>query len=140
MPKVYSQGSFDILHKGHINLLKKCKKLAGNNGSVVVSLLSDASYEKYRGYKPTVPFESRKAVLESLKFVDKVIEGDNTNTRMELISEMPDFIVVGSDWATKDIYLQYDLSPEWFEENNITLLFFPYTKDVSSTQLKKGVK
>lgn len=136
--KVYTQASMDILHKGHINLLKKCRKLAGD-GEVVVSLISDEAYEKYRGYKPALNFDNRYAVVSSFRYVDKVFRGDPGNTQNELLREKPDFIVLGTDWVAKDPYAHYGVTPEWLEGYGITLLFFPYTQDVSSTDIKNRI-
>lgn len=138
--RVYTQGSFDILHSGHINLLRRCKKLAGPDGQVIVSLLSDRAYEAYRGYPPALPFKDRLSVISSLVYVDSFLQGDNRRTRSELEDFKPDIVAVGSDWAKKDIYQQYDASPEWFEEHNILLLYFPYTEGVSSTQIKEALR
>ena len=136
MITVYSQGSFDLLHRGHINLLKKAKALGDY---LIVSLLSDECYEAYRGYPPVMPFTERKAVIEELSCVDLVIEGDNTRTEAELLEFQPNYVVVGSDWAKKDIYKQYNLSQQWFDEHDITLLFIPYTQNISATKLKERI-
>lgn len=130
---VYTQGSFDMPHEGHMRLLERCAMI----GEVYVSILSDESYESYRGYPPVYPFEQRKAVIASNKHVTLCFKGDNKRTEEELLEVFPDFVVVGSDWAKKDIYKQYGLSPEWFENHEIEILFFPYTETISSTQLRE---
>src|SRR5689334_19893850 len=107
--KIYTQGSFDIIHSGHMNILSKCRKLAGKDGKVVVALLSDEAYEKYRGHKPAKDFSERANILVSLKYVDEVIESDNENTKEDIEKIKPDLVVVGSDWASKDIYTQYHM-------------------------------
>ena len=139
MAVVYSQGSFDILHHGHINILRKCRKLAGTVGRVVVSLLTDESYTLYRGYVPALPFEDRKAVLEACMYVDQVIEGDNRKTAEEITALKPDIVVVGSDWAKKDIFAQYNVTPDFFDQNDATLIYLPYTEGISSTEIKKRI-
>lgn len=132
---VYTQGSFDILHSGHILLLRRCKRL----GNVTVSLLSDEAYEAYRGYPPVMPFDERKTVLESLRFVDLVIRGDNRRTRKELEAIRPSIVAVGSDWVTKDIYRQYGVTQEWLDDRRIELIYFPYTNGISSTMIKEAL-
>lgn len=134
---VYCQGSFDIIHSGHMNLLKKCRKLAGDGGKVIIALLTDRAYEKYRGYKPAKPFSERLAVLEAIKYVDKVIASNNEDTRAEIIHQGVDLIVVGTDWAGKDIYTQYRMNKE---ELNPLLIFHPYTTEITSTQIKERIK
>ena len=134
--KVYTQGSFDIVHSGHINLFKKCRLLAGD-GEVVVALLSDKSYEKYRGYKPAKPFNERRVLLESCKYIDRVIESDNEKTKEDIKKINPDIIIVGSDWVSKDIYSQYRITKE---ELNPKLVYQPYTAGITSTEIKERIK
>lgn len=134
---IYTQGSFDTFHSGHIALLKKCRTLAGENGRVIVSLLTDESYTAYRGYEPVMPFKERRAVLAACRYVDQVLPGDNRLTRQELEEIEPDIVAVGSDWAKKDIYQQYGVDQAWFDQQGIILLYFPYTDGVSSSQIKK---
>lgn len=132
---MYSQGSFDILHSGHINLFKKCRLLAGD-GEVVIACLSDESYEKYRGYPSAKPFSERKGLLEACRYIDRVIESDNTKTAEEIKQIKPDLVVVGSDWASKDIYKQYHMSKE---ELAPLLVYQPYTTEITSTMIKERI-
>lgn len=132
---VYTQGSFDLFHVGHVNLLRKCRKLAGD-GLVIVALLTDEAYTKYRGHAPIIHFEQRKQVLESCKYVDQVIESNNEQTKEEVERLHADYIVVGSDWAKKDLASQYAVSWEWLRER---LIYVPYTEEISSTKIKKEI-
>jgi len=133
---IYTQGSFDILHSGHMNLLSKCRKLAGD-GKVIVALLSDASYTKYRGYPPALGYEERRRLLESVKYVDEVWETDHTDTKSQIEKLKPDFVVIGSDWVAKDLYTQYRMTPE---ELDPILIYFPYTKGITTTLIKERIK
>lgn len=135
--KAYLQGSFDILHSGHINLFRRTRALGATE--IVVSLLSDQAYLKYRGYRPALPFVERKAVLEALSLVDRVIEGNNEMTRFELQRETPRIVVVGSDWAQKDIYTQYGVDQAWLDQHGMTLIYLPYTEGISSTDIKERI-
>lgn len=134
---IYTQGSFDILHSGHMNILRKCRKLAGKDGKVVVALLTDQSYERYRKQKPAKEYRDRKALLESLIYVDEVIPCDHKKSKNQIRKIKPDWVVLGSDWATKDIYTQYRMKKE---ELNKILLFFPYTTEISSTKIKERIR
>jgi len=134
---VYTQGSFDLLHTGHIKLLKKCRKLAGKEGKVIVALLTDKAYERYRKYKPAQTYKDREVVLKSLKMVDEVIPCDNKKTKQQIKKIKPDWVVLGSDWVVKDIYKQYDMNKEELDE---LLVFFPYTNKISSSKIKERIK
>src|SRR3990167_10175522 len=135
---VYSQGSFDILHQGHINLLRRCRDLAGENGRVVVAVTSDEVYEQYRGYKPSQTLAHRLEVISAIKYVDIVIPiHDLDQTSSQIKTHMANWAALGSDWATKDIYAQWRMKPQ---ELDPILVFFPYTKEVSSTDIKNKIK
>ena len=134
---IYSQGSFDITHSGHINILKKCRKLAGDGGKVIIALVTDRAYVKYRGYKPAKKFVERKAILESFKYVDEVIPVDPPKTGEQIKKLNPDWVVIGSDWVSKNLYQQYNMKPE---ELDPILLYVPYTTKISSTMIKERIK
>jgi D-beta-D-heptose 7-phosphate kinase/D-beta-D-heptose 1-phosphate adenosyltransferase len=97
---VFTNGCFDVLHRGHLDLLKYCKKL----GTVVVGLNSDASVQRLKGEtRPLNSEKDRKYLLDSLVFVDKVIIF-NEDTPYNLIKEInPDIIVKGGDYNPEDV-------------------------------------
>lgn len=137
---VYTGGTFDILHKGHINLLKACKKISGYEGRVVVGLNTDDFIERYKGSAPYRDYVDRKAVLEACKYVDEVVSnegGEDSTLVLDKVS--PAFIVVGSDWARKDYYKQMGFTQKWLDERNITLIYTPYTEGISSTSIKTKI-
>lgn len=137
MITVYTGGTFDLFHSGHINLLKRCKEIGGNESRVVVSLNTDDFILQYKGQLPIYNTKERKAVLESCKYVDKVILNvGGFNSRIAIESVMPNYIVVGSDWAKKDYYTQMGFDQDWLDERGIGLVYVPYTKNISSTILK----
>ncbi len=98
--QIFTNGCFDILHKGHIELLKFCKSL----GYVTVGLNSDTSVAGLKGVgRPINSEEDRKFLLQSLKYVDRVIIF-NESTPLRLIEELrPDIVVKGGDYAKADV-------------------------------------
>lgn len=137
MSIVYTGGTFDLFHSGHVNLLKKCKEVAGSYGSVVVSLNTDAFIQEYKGKPPVCSDAERKAVLLSCKYVDEVVMnvgGKDSKIAIEMVK--PDYILVGSDWAKKDYYTQMGFDQDWLDERGIGLIYVPYTKEISSTSIK----
>jgi rfaE bifunctional protein nucleotidyltransferase chain/domain len=98
---VFTNGCFDILHRGHLDLLKFCKE---NGNTVIVGLNSDASIKRIKGKdRPINSQEDRKYFLESIKFVDKVIVF-NEDTPYNLIMKIkPDMIVKGGDYRIEDV-------------------------------------
>ena len=101
MSIVFTNGCFDILHRGHLELLNFCK---ANGNIVVVGLNSDKSVKKLKGEtRPVNCQEDRKYFLESLKFVDKVIVFDE-DTPYNLIKNIkPDLIVKGGDYNKEEV-------------------------------------
>jgi glycerol-3-phosphate cytidylyltransferase len=135
---VYTGGTFDLFHVGHLNLLKRCHQLAGLTGQVVVSLNTDEFIYKYKNKYPVIPYEDRKTILESCKYVHSVIEnsGQEDSKKSILFAGAIDIVAIGSDWAKKDYYKQMNFTQDWLDEQNISLIYIPYTKKVSSTMIK----
>jgi glycerol-3-phosphate cytidylyltransferase len=137
---VYTGGTFDFFHPGHINLLASCHKIA-NGGSVIIGLNTDEFIEEYKGYKPLFTYEERREILLACKYVSWIVPngGDFKATYNRFLSTYakPDFLVVGTDWCKKDYYEQMGFSQEWLDSQGITLVYVPYTKGVSTTDLKK---
>ena len=100
MKLVFTNGCFDILHRGHIELLKYCKSL----GDVVVGLNSDDSVKKIKGSdRPFFSEDDREFMLKSCKYVDGVIIFDQ-ETPYDLIKKIkPDIIVKGGDYNKEDV-------------------------------------
>ena len=98
---VFTNGCFDIIHRGHLDLLKFCRE---NGDTVIVGLNSDNSVKRIKGKsRPINSQEDRKYFLESIKFVDKVIVFDE-NTPYNLIMKIkPDIIVKGGDYKIEDV-------------------------------------
>ena len=137
MPIVYTGGTFDLFHSGHANFLKRCAEI----GDVVVSLNTDEFIKKYKGSSPIILFEDRKAVLESCKYVSKVIPNiGNEDSKITISLVKPDYVVIGSDWARKDYYSQMNFTQDWLDNNNIGLVYIPYTDGISSTKIKSLMK
>jgi len=132
---VYTGGTFDLFHSGHVNFLRQCKIIGD---IVVVALNTDEFIERYKGSKPVVSYESRKLVLEACKYVDEVIpNSDGEDSKPSILKVSPDFIVIGSDWAKKDYYKQMNFTQEWLDNEKIILTYIPYTEGISSTLLKQ---
>jgi D-beta-D-heptose 7-phosphate kinase/D-beta-D-heptose 1-phosphate adenosyltransferase len=100
MNVVFTNGCFDVIHRGHIELLKYCKSL----GYVVVGLNSDSSIKRLKGSsRPIFNVNDRREVLLSCRYVDEVIVFDE-DTPYELISQVePNIIVKGGDYKIEDV-------------------------------------
>lgn len=138
---VYTGGTFDLFHSGHVNLLKRCREISGEWGKVIVSLNTDEFIESYKGKTPVCSYAERKAVLESCKYVDEVVPNiGGADSKPSIILSNANYIVIGSDWAKKDYYKQMQFTQEWLDEKGIGLVYVPYTKEISSTNIKSRIE
>lgn len=134
MVTVYTGGTFDLFHSGHVNLLRKCAML----GSVTVALNTDEFIEEYKGKPPVCSYDERAEVLLSCKWVDEVVPNlGGADSKPSILMVRPDIIAIGTDWARKDYYAQMQFTQDWLDEQNISLIYIPYTWSISTTQLKE---
>ena len=133
---VYTGGSFDLFHSGHVAFLKRCKELAGD-GRVVVSLNTDEFIIAYKGKGLVMNYAERATVLLGCRWVDEVVPnvgGADSKPAIDMVN--PDLVVIGSDWARRDYYAQMQFSQDWLDERGIGLVYIPYTQGISSTDIK----
>lgn len=131
--KIYTGGTFDLFHSGHANFLQRCWEL----GDVTVALNTDEFIAEYKGKPPVMSYKERERVLLSCKYVTAVIPNfgrADSKPSIELVE--PDLIVIGSDWARRDYYTQMGFDQDWLDERQIGLAYIPYTKGISSTDIK----
>lgn len=131
--KLYTGGTFDLFHSGHVNFLRQCAVL----GKVTVALNTDEFIEEYKGKKPIISYKDREAVLRACRYVDDVVPnvgGKDSKITIEKVN--PNIIAIGTDWAAKDYYKQMGFTQEWLDERGIVLCYIPYTPDISSTIIK----
>ena len=132
---VYVPMSADIIHPGHINILKTAASL----GRVMVGLFSDEAIRTYKP-EPYMSYEQRKIVVESLKYVDVVVRQETKDYSDNLRRFHPDIMVHGTDWRTGPLaevrQKAIDLLAEWGGE----VVEPEYTQGVSSSQFKEKVK
>jgi glycerol-3-phosphate cytidylyltransferase len=138
--KVYTGGTFDLFHAGHVKFLKRCQQIAGIRGWVTVSLNTDEFIYEYKKVKPILSYEERFEVLSSCKFVDYVVPNiGGADSKPAIVECEPDVIAIGSDWARKDYYAQMQFTQDWLDGNKIQLIYVPYTNGVSSTDIKARI-
>jgi glycerol-3-phosphate cytidylyltransferase len=131
---VYTGGTFDLFHAGHVAFLQRCAEF----GSVVVALNTDEFIEAYKGKPPVISYEDRRRVLLACRYVDRVVPnvgGADSKPAIEMVS--PDMVIIGSDWAKKDYYAQMQFTQDWLDERGIGLAYLPYTIGISSTAIKE---
>lgn len=133
--KVYVALSADILHEGHINILKIAFKL----GNVTVGLLTDKAIAEYKKL-PLLNYKQRKEVVENLKFVKKVIPQNTMDYRPNLIHIKPDYVVHGDDWKKGVLKKSRDQVISILKKWSGRLIEPKYTKTISSTIIKSKLQ
>jgi cytidyltransferase-like protein len=131
--KVYTGGTFDIPHRGHAKFLQYCADL----GEVTIALNTDEFIAAYKGKPPVMSYEEREAVLREFRSVSDVVPNiGGSDSRWAISLVKPDLVVIGSDWARKDYYKQMGFTQDWLDERGIGLVYLPYTRGISTTDIK----
>ena len=134
---VYTGGSFDLFHAGHLNLLRQCRQLAGDDGEVVVSLNTSEFIEAYKGRPPADRYGVRYHKLMACSFVDRVVPNrGGADSKPAILDVQPTIIAIGTDWATRDYYAQMSFTQDWLDARNITLVYLPRLPGISTTELR----
>lgn len=132
--KIYTGGTFDLIHSGHVNFLRRCAEI----GTVTVALNTDEFIESYKGKPPVMSYDERFQVLSEFLSVTNIVPNKNgRDSRETILDASPDIVAIGSDWARKDYYSQMGFSQDWLDEYGIMLMYIPYTKGISTTELKR---
>jgi glycerol-3-phosphate cytidylyltransferase len=135
--EVFTAGTFDLIHSGHVNFLRQCAEL----GDVTVVLNTDEFIERYKGKPPVMSYDERFEVLSEFRSVKKVFPNWANENCASVVDDLrPDIIAIGSDWARKDYYKQMGFDQDWLDERNIKLLYIPYTQGISTTELKRRLQ
>ena len=122
----YTAGVFDLFHIGHLNLLKNAK---GMCDKLVVGVTTD-ELVSYKGKNATIPYESRAEIVRSIKYVDAVVPQANMN-KLEMCKKLNATVLfVGDDWYGTEKWKEYEKE---FNQEGIKIVYFPYTKGISST-------
>ena len=128
MKKVITYGTFDLLHYGHINLLRRAKSLGDY---LIVGLSTDEFNNKEKNKECYFDFENRKLLLDAVRYVDLVVPEENWKQKISDIQKYNiDVFVIGDDWKGKFDYL---------EDIGIEVVYLPRTKEISTTKIKNDL-
>ena|SRR5690625_218695 len=126
MKKVITYGTFDLLHIGHINILRRAKEY----GDYLIVAISSDQFNASKGKKAYYSFEQRKEILEAICYVDKVIPEHTWEQKLEDVKNYGvDCFVMGDDWAGK-----FDFLKEQCE-----VIYLPRTVGISTTKIKNDL-
>lgn len=126
----YTTGVYDLFHIGHLNLFKSAK---GMCDKLVVGVTVD-ELVSYKGKQPVIPFEDRIELVRSCKYVDAAIPQYDMDKLAACKKLGATIMFVGDDWYDTEKWNNFE---QQLAEEGIKIVYFPYTKRVSSTQLAK---
>lgn len=125
----YTTGVFDLFHIGHLNILRNAKEQCEY---LIVGVSTDEVVSSYKHKRPVVSYEERAAIVEAIKYVDKVVP-QTTMDKFSAWQELRfDALFHGDDWKNSDVYNQYI---QQFEGTGVEFVFLPHTDGTSSTML-----
>ncbi|MCI6271554.1 MAG: glycerol-3-phosphate cytidylyltransferase [Erysipelotrichaceae bacterium] len=128
MKRIITYGTFDLLHYGHIQLLKRAKALGDY---LIVALSTDDFNALAKGKKAYHSYEERKLMLEAIRYVDLVIPEENWEQKKhDIVKYHADVMVIGDDWKGK------------FDELNdlCEVIYLPRTEGISTTKIRKDLE
>lgn len=127
MKRVITYGTFDLLHYGHINLLKRAKELGDY---LIVAVSTDEFNSIEKGKNTYFPYEIRKNLLEAVRYVDLVIpENSWDQKKLDIEKYNCDIFVIGDDWKGKFDFLKY----------NCEVVYLERTPEISTTKIKRDL-
>ena len=128
MKRVITYGTFDLLHYGHINLLRRARELGDY---LVVALSTDEFNWNQKQKKCYFPYEERKRMLEAIRYVDLVIPEESWEQKTtDVDKDQIDIFVLGDDWKGKFDFLQ----------EQCQVVYLPRTPEISTTRIKQDLK
>ena len=126
MKKVITYGTFDLLHVGHINILRRAKEL----GDYLTVVLSTDEFNAIKNKKAYYSYEDRKQILEAIRYVDKVIPENTWEQKIsDVVDNDIDVFVMGHDWEGK-----FDFLKDYCE-----VVYLPRTEGISTSKIKKDL-
>ncbi|WP_314208967.1 glycerol-3-phosphate cytidylyltransferase [Vagococcus salmoninarum] len=127
MKKVITYGTFDLLHKGHVNILKRARAL----GDHLTVVLSSDEFNAIKGKKAYTSYSDRKYILEAIKYVDEVIPEMTWEQKVsDVVDNKIDVFVMGDDWEGKFDFLK----------EHCDVQYLARTEGVSTTKIKADLK
>ncbi len=129
----YTTGVYDLFHVGHLNVLKRAKEQCDY---LIVGVTVD-ELVSYKNKTAVIPFEDRIQIVEAIKYVDKAVPQVSMDKMAAWEKYHFDVMFVGDDWKGTDKWNKLEAD---FKEKGVDIVYFPYTKKVSSTMLREKIK
>ena len=134
MKIVYSYYVLDIIHKGHLMMMRNAKMIAGENGKLIVGILTDEAVMEKKP-RPLLSFEDRMELAAAIKYVDAVVAQETYSPLQNVMRIRPDILIESSSHNDQDI----EKARKIMEEINGRVIVFPYYPGHSSTIIKNKI-
>jgi glycerol-3-phosphate cytidylyltransferase len=132
----YAGGTFDLFHWGHVAFLRRARQQCDY---LVVGLNLDDFARQYKGQVPAVGYAGREAVLDACRYVERVIPNlRGADSKPAILESRARRIFHGDDWTGTEYLYQLGLDQAFLDGRGIEVIYIPYTKGVSTSQLRKG--
>lgn len=125
----YTSGVYDMFHIGHLNVLKNAKEQCD---CLIVGVSTDELVKAYKNKTPVISFNERVAIVDAIKYVDKVIPQENMNKFETVLREKANAVFVGSDWKNTE---KWNAIEKELKNINVDVVYLPHTDGISSTLL-----
>lgn len=140
MPNVWTGGTWDLLHPGHVALLRQCAHIAAG-GRVIAAVNSDRFVLRYKQRGPVQNLTERLQMVSAVRYVDDVQINEGGDTQPGLILDAAtDVIVVGDDWKHRNYHAQLGITGDWLTEHDIYVTYVTRADGHSSTALKERIR
>jgi len=137
---VLAEGTFDLLHYGHIHYLTNAKRAGGKNAKLIVIVARDKTVERLKGRKPVLPEDQRRAIVESLKVVDEAILGYEDMDMYKVIEKIkPDVIALGYDKINLEKELKRYVKERGLNIEIVRVSKFDSIEPNSSSSIRKKI-
>ena len=129
----YTTGVYDMFHVGHLNLLRRAKEQCDY---LIVGVSTDECVKTYKHKTPIIPFEERRAIVDSIEYVDETIPQETMDKYVAWEKIHFDVLFHGDDWKGSSMYEEIEKK---LKKHGVEFVYFPYTRNISSTVLREKI-
>ena len=129
----FTTGVYDMFHIGHLNILRRAKEQCDY---LIVGVSTDENVLRYKHKEPVIPYEQRKAIVEAIRYVDKVVPQEDMDKFAAWEKYHFDVIFHGDDWKGSAMYNEIERK---LSAVGCAMVFLPHTEGISSTDIVKKI-
>ena len=129
---VYIQGTWDLFHVGHLNILRKSYEISGR---LIVGINTDESVKRYKGCLPVIPYDDRVVIMGACIYGQKLIKSELILNANQMKKYGIEICVLGSDWKDKKLEGRQEVL-----DAGIEIRYLPYTERISTTMIKEHIR